>query len=1178
MDESMLNLDLEKFYDELATRACQVLEAKPEETLKQDEKKLREFLRGRGWQGYPVEEASEPPVPTPAVETPSEAPPSGTPPKVKSPEQNAKEFREKLIQKFLEDPEWAYELTRVSEHFQLPAPFPFVKALEQQVEIAALRGERETYCLIEKVLKILEAEDGKPESLTLGKDLHEQLKDSWRNYPGAHMRYEDLRESLWDLKLKIIDGLKTDLADLGLKYKIASHLGWKEPFRKRDYLGVAFSGGGIRSATFNLGVLQGLAQCGVLPYFDYLSTVSGGGYIGSWFAAWLKRKGFTSVSQQLRPEWREHAQKEPSEIEFLRSYSNYLTPQPGLLSADTWALVVTYLRNLLLNLTILVLGISAVLLSPRLVVVLSNAFPASDFHLNRWPTFPTGQRLLSLWAHISYHWSNLRIVLDDWPSIYLALAVILMGVALCYSGKNLELFGLTPTWYPAYSLQGAIQWRIAIPSALSAWLGSCWLWNEEWALKWWPWWEWVGWVALITLTLWLIAWQWARWTRPRETDCSVHAGRVIWPFLLLSAPFEGVVGGLILWGIINLFEYWLSLHFPGGSIHFVAWGTVLVAACFGAMSTTHIGLMGVALPDERREWWSRTGAFIALYILGWAAVFVLAMYGPLVVLWSRQWLRATVILGWLAHTLIGVFAARSSKTGEPGPLTYRGLFIKAAPLVFVVGLLTLLSFGIYKVLPHSAGTSLQTTAIHIDLSSHENSNGRSSSASILVERDISFHDRAEAFWDSVGTDLTTYNSVLWLMGLFGGLALLLSLRVDVNEFSGHLLYRNRLVRCYLGASHEGESHERRPNPFTGFDPDDDLFLAELAQTAALNPGDLKYVGPYPILNTALNVTHGKRLAWQERRAESFVFTPRFCGFNVLPDNRPPVEEKRKKPVEKNGYRPTYDYMYPRGPYLGTAMGASGAAASPNMGYHTSSALAFLMTVFDVRLGLWAGNPRHQHTWTRRGPGLGILYLLRELFGAADDESAFVYLSDGGHFDNLGIYELVRRGCRLILACDAGADGDYHFEDLGNALRKCRIDLGVDIDLRVEKLQPVAAKEGDPKWSPRHWAVGMIHYEKLDASKKPGLLVYLKASLTGDEPADVLEYKNLHPSFPHDTTANQFFAESQFESYRRLGSYIVGDGEKVKLFDLIRSPQDWMGIGGWSDLEDCLKKKGLTPEP
>jgi predicted acylesterase/phospholipase RssA len=1002
------------------------------------------------------------------------------------------------------------------------------------------------------------------------------LKDEWPMSPAIES-YDVFKKALSEDKSDAVGLLATVLKDDDrFRASLSGVIGWTKVYSDGNFVGLALSGGGIRSATFNLGVLQGMARCGLLPYFDYLSTVSGGGYIGSWFAAWLKRKGFTKVCHQLRPEWRGQAGEETPEVQFLRSYSNYLTPQLGLLSADTWSLVVTYVRNLLLNLTILVLGISAVLLLPRLLVVVSNAFYTTPRQLERLPSVSFRHIGTFVTAHGSHVWSNLRIVLEGWPTVYLVLSLFAMGVAIYYAGRNLALFGRKPEEkYPSYSLQRGIQWRIAIPSALSAWFGSCWLWNEEWALRWWRWWEWLAFGSLATFALWSIAWLVSRQMKSKQTAQTSHLGRLCWLPLVGFAPLEGAVGGLILWGVIHLYGYWSLALFPGRDVHFVAWGTGLVAGTFGAMLAIHIGLMGRGFPDERREWWSRTGAFITIYTLGWTAVFVLALYSPLVVLWTRQSIRAAVILGWLAHTLTGVIAARSSKTGGDGSTSGTGLFIKAAPTVFVVGLLALLSFGIYQALPHDTSPPQKPIAVHVDLSWNEDSSSKSTSVSTSVKSDISFHDRAQAYWRSVKTDLRTYNRTLGLILLCGILALLLSSRVDVNEFSSHLLYRNRLVRCYLGASHEGEKHERKPNLFTGFDPDDDLFLAELAQNAPPNGGKIKYTGPYPILNTALNVTHGTRLNWQERKAESFVFTPRFCGYNVMPDHHPPVESKKQKPIEKNGYRPTADYMYPgEGPYLGTAMGISGAAASPNMGYHTSSALAFLMTVFDVRLGWWAGNPRHPETWNKGGPRLGILYLLLELFGSTDDRSRYVYLSDGGHFDNLGIYELVRRGCRLILACDGSEDKQYQFGDLGNAIRKCRIDLGVDISIDVEGLRPKAKGEDPTKWSHLHYAIGIVHYERLDNQKRPGLLIYLKSSLTDDEPPDVLEYKATHPEFPHDTTANQFFGESQFESYRRLGQHVVGDCGENRVLDLIRKPQDWMD----RDL-DALEKllKQVTPE-
>ncbi len=132
-------------------------------------------------------------------------------------------------------------------------------------------------------------------------------------------------------------------------YKRASDLG---------LMGLCFSGGGIRSATFNLGILQGLAELNLLRCFDYLSTVSGGGYIHQWFAAWSKRRGFEQVNKRLIPlPEPNNPGDHPEPIRWLRRYSNYLTPEKGLLTADTWVAIATWLRNTLLNQTILISGL-----------------------------------------------------------------------------------------------------------------------------------------------------------------------------------------------------------------------------------------------------------------------------------------------------------------------------------------------------------------------------------------------------------------------------------------------------------------------------------------------------------------------------------------------------------------------------------------------------------------------------------------------------------------------------------------------------------------------------------------------------------------------------------------------------------------------------------------------------
>jgi hypothetical protein len=149
---------------------------------------------------------------------------------------------------------------------------------------------------------------------------------------------------------------------------------------------LCLSGGGIRSATFGLGVLQGLAAHGLLDKFDYLSTVSGGGYVGSWLTAWMHRhpKGARGVIEDLHRLPQSKLDPEPEAIRHLRAYSNYMTPQLGLLSADTWTLVATYLRNLVLNWLMLVPLLVAVLMIPLLCVAVVRANPDTFFQTDNW--------------------------------------------------------------------------------------------------------------------------------------------------------------------------------------------------------------------------------------------------------------------------------------------------------------------------------------------------------------------------------------------------------------------------------------------------------------------------------------------------------------------------------------------------------------------------------------------------------------------------------------------------------------------------------------------------------------------------------------------------------------------------------------------------------------------------
>jgi len=379
----------------------------------------------------------------------------------------------------------------------------------------------------------------------------------------------------------------------------------------------------------------------------------------------------------------------------------------------------------------------------------------------------------------------------------------------------------------------------------------------------------------------------------------------------------------------------------------------------------------------------------------------------------------------------------------------------------------------------------------------------------------------------------THWTFITLGSMVGFLALLIP-RVDINDFSIHHLYRNRLIRCYLGASHEN----RVRHPFTGFDAGDDLYLTDVLPSGCQAP---KLPGPLHIINAALNLVGGSELAWQKRRAAAFSFTPVASGYDYIKrrDGRraaPPSQQPRRK-MENAAYRPTEGYAAAGGGItLGTAMAISGAAASPNMGFHSSAPLAFLMTIFNVRLGWWAPNPRDPRAWNQAGPKFGLLYLLRELLGYSTDRSPNVYLSDGGHFENLGLYELVRRRCRTIVLSDASQDEKYAYDDLTNAIQKCRVDFGVDIQFDPYTAPKRPNQPGDGSaWS---FARASITY----ADGTTGVLLYLKPSLAkleNDIREDVRFYADENRPFPHQSTIDQWFDETQFECYRLLGVTIGG---------------------------------------
>ena len=343
--------------------------------------------------------------------------------------------------------------------------------------------------------------------------------------------------------------------------------------------------------------------------------------------------------------------------------------------------------------------------------------------------------------------------------------------------------------------------------------------------------------------------------------------------------------------------------------------------------------------------------------------------------------------------------------------------------------------------------------------------------------------------------------------------------INTNRFSLHYYWRNRIMRAYLGAS-SGDRNETK-DKFTDFNVDDNIQMYELKQR------------PLHIVNVTLNLVGGDRLEWQDRKAESFTISPLHSGSFWL------------------GYRNSRYYGGDDGISLATAVAISGAAASPNMGYMmTSPIVRFIMTLFNVRLGFWLGNPGvagsgdpttfNRPTYDRDSPSQSVRPIFSEALGMTDSTSPYVYLSDGGHFDNLGLYEMILRRCRFIVVSDASTDPAYAFESLAFSIRQIRIDFGVPIEIDDVNF----AKQ--PEKKNKYCAIGRIRYSCVDKPKGSleddnvydGTLIYVKPSLDSTEPRDVLNYHAGSVSFPQDTIADQWFSEAQFESYRMLGSHMI----------------------------------------
>ncbi|MDZ4403289.1 patatin-like phospholipase family protein [Prosthecobacter sp.] len=381
------------------------------------------------------------------------------------------------------------------------------------------------------------------------------------------------------------------------------------------------------------------------------------------------------------------------------------------------------------------------------------------------------------------------------------------------------------------------------------------------------------------------------------------------------------------------------------------------------------------------------------------------------------------------------------------------------------------------------------------------------------------------FW----TEAQTQWSAGWVLLVTLGITAWGWLGVNINTLAPHIYYRNSLCGCYM-VRRIAEAQEKLQCIKRWLSGEKVQGRAEVLQRVRFESMNKDLTAPYHLLNMTLNVPSSDNKNLRGRASDFFVASRLFCGSPLT---------GYKKTAEVVAVDPHFD--------LGTAMAVSGAAASTSMGWKSLPNFRFLMTLFNVRLGYWLRwsdkAVRENSPWNKPGPW----YFLREMFGIMSEKNRYLNLSDGGHIENLAVYELLRRQTKFIVCVDGGQEPGMECTDLIRLQRYAEIDLGICMHYDLLDLALLPEKN-----CRAYGLLVKIDYEP-EANHPPekaklGWMLYLKLAMTGTEPVYVLDYRRENPFFPHETTGDQIFDEAQFEAYRHLGECAMESFFRDELLD------------------------------
>jgi Patatin-like phospholipase len=935
-----------------------------------------------------------------------------------------------------------------------------------------------------------------------------------------------------------------------------------EPSGPEATIGLALSGGGIRSATFSLGVIQWLARQDLLKKVDYLSTVSGGGYTGSYLMSHFLPEDVRQRKGDADP-----SAFEKSCQEAYQSLGEAATPQPqaeacagvrstlvrGVSSrqkkAEAWSArkAFEWLRN------------NGRYLAPRgtgdLVYVIA-------MQIRNWAAVQYVIGIMILFLLVSF--STLRAWL----------------IAKCALWRQIEVLflphpGATIYWSPGWLLVGLFGLLFVLPPALAYWLAHSKI-EEKRDLSWLPLWHEGAIIFLLLLGLTFAYGVLAlseqgdapmvRWSELPSTFW-VATGYVALSLCAIGTFLAGLdleargrkpfVRHVIL--VLTTVDLILWALWPGvGGVLRAALVVGAIAAAIGLALTFRQRGARVDVKTLRTRFtrWLRVTFML---FLGSAGLALLGTIGQTVYAYVRLEPGAGRIVGLTSTVGAIVAGARllfkwlgsgTARTGRKLPL---GALAGAAGVLLLVLIggawATLVQAALWKGGPPAAiptaarsdpcqaceaGERIWIHAAEVDPSPWR----RGTEAPVTLDPNGQSELQQRPVAIAPG----------WMTLLFAGVGFLFfttgMFLNFINMSSLHQFYAARLARAYLGATNRDRFQAGSVVPVTSPMPTDSIPLASYYHQ--------HLAAPVHLINVTLNQTRPSegQLVQRDRKGMSMAVGPGYSVVNSAVFRR---QEETGNLVPVNDEAAALAGVHTGKMFqaeeldVGDWCAISGAAFSTGLGMRTSLGLSLLAGLANTRLGYWWNfNTDARDPWWNLPPA--YRYLWSELM--ADFRGPwrpFWFLTDGGHFDNTAVYELVRRRVGIIVLCDNGCDPQFDFGDLGNLARKIR----TDFDAELQPLVPppatgpfgTRAQFADPTQRLGKCALLFeITYPPPGPNEpppRPSRLIVLKPNRLADMPLDVAEYAAANEAFPHQTTVDQFFDDAQWESYRKLGEVIAG---------------------------------------